>query len=61
MQAMGEALRRHLDELTALVAASDIERLLDLRYDKFRRIGSWRESVAAEHGLPPGIANGIVN
>lgn len=59
MQAVGEALTRHLDDLSALVAASGIEHLLNVRYDKFRRIGSWRESVATEHGLPPETVNGF--
>jgi acetyl-CoA carboxylase carboxyl transferase subunit alpha len=52
IQAVGEAVNRHLTELSALVAAQGIAHLLDLRYNKFRRIGSWRESIAAEHGLP---------
>lgn len=52
IQAVGEAVNRHLTELSALVAAQGIAHLLDLRYNKFRRIGSWRENIAAEHGLP---------
>ncbi|MER3438836.1 MAG: acetyl-CoA carboxylase carboxyl transferase subunit alpha, partial [Chloroflexota bacterium] len=52
IQAVGEAINRHLEELSALVAAQGIAHLLHLRYNKFRRIGSWRESIAAEHGLP---------
>ena len=42
--ATGAALGRHLDELAAQVAEPDgLDRLLDARYAKFRRIGAWRE------------------
>lgn len=45
--AAGEAIARHLDELLALCAEEHgLDRLLDRRYDKFRRIGSWREESA---------------
>jgi len=51
--AVGEALRRHLDELTALAAGPDgIRLLLDARYRKFRQIGAWREGVARDTRLP---------
>ncbi|HEY8447217.1 MAG TPA: acetyl-CoA carboxylase carboxyltransferase subunit alpha [Thermomicrobiales bacterium] len=53
IHAVGDALTRHLNELSALVATHGIDHLLDLRYAKFRRIGAWRECAAAEHGLPP--------
>ena len=42
--AVGAALARHVDEVTALAAEDDgLSRLLDARYAKFRRIGAWRE------------------
>jgi acetyl-CoA carboxylase carboxyl transferase subunit alpha len=51
--AVGEALHRHLDELTALAAGQDgIRQLLDARYRKFRQIGAWREGVARDTHLP---------
>jgi acetyl-CoA carboxylase carboxyl transferase subunit alpha len=51
--AVGEALRRHLDELTTLAAGPDGTRqLLDARYHKFRQIGAWRESAARDAHLP---------
>lgn len=51
--AAGEAIARHLDELLALCAEDNgLDRLLDRRYDKFRRIGSWREE--SEEGLGAG-------
>jgi acetyl-CoA carboxylase carboxyl transferase subunit alpha len=55
--AVGEAIARHLADLTLLIASPDphadgLTRLLDARYAKFRRIGAWREAVAQEQGLP---------
>jgi len=51
--AVGEALRRHLDELTTLAAGQDgIRQLLDARYRKFRQIGAWREGIARDTPLP---------
>jgi acetyl-CoA carboxylase carboxyl transferase subunit alpha len=42
--ATGTALARHLDEVTALAAEPDgLDRLLDARHAKFRRIGAWRD------------------
>ena len=43
---VGEAIARHLDELTATFDPDDeetVERLLAARYEKFRRIGAWDE------------------
>jgi acetyl-CoA carboxylase carboxyl transferase subunit alpha len=52
----GEAIGRHLDELLLLAdGAGGTQRLLDGRYDKFRRIGAWREEIVAETQLPAGI------
>lgn len=49
--AAGEAIARHLDELLALCAEEHgLDRLLDRRYDKFRRIGSWREESSGGLG-----------
>jgi acetyl-CoA carboxylase carboxyl transferase subunit alpha len=51
--AVGGALRRHLDELSALAASPDgIRQLLDARYRKFRQIGAWRDGVARDTHLP---------
>jgi acetyl-CoA carboxylase carboxyl transferase subunit alpha len=51
--AVGQALRRHLDELTALAAGPNgVKQLLDNRYRKFRQIGAWREENARETHLP---------
>jgi acetyl-CoA carboxylase carboxyl transferase subunit alpha len=51
--AVGEALRRHLDELTALAAGPNgVQQLLDNRYRKFRQIGAWREETARDAHLP---------
>src|SRR5262245_42210045 len=44
--AVGEAINRHLDELTAAYPMSSPEasqRLLDARYTRFRSIGAWRD------------------
>jgi acetyl-CoA carboxylase carboxyl transferase subunit alpha len=41
---LGAALRRHLAELRALTP----ERLVDLRYDKFRQMGAFVESGDSE-------------
>lgn len=44
--AVGKAITRHLDELTVLASGEGgIQRLLDARYAKFRRIGAWREET----------------
>lgn len=46
IKAVGAAIQRHLDELCALVAApGGTQTLLDNRYDKFRRIGAWRDET----------------
>ncbi|MGH2557935.1 MAG: acetyl-CoA carboxylase carboxyltransferase subunit alpha [Thermomicrobiales bacterium] len=45
--AVGQAITRNLDELLAAHPLSDpaaIDRLLAARYEKFRRIGAWREA-----------------
>jgi acetyl-CoA carboxylase carboxyl transferase subunit alpha len=53
--AVGEAIGRHLDELDALAnGEGGIERLLNARYAKFRRIGAWREEIAVATNLPEG-------
>ena len=54
--AVGGALARHLAALGAAFAPSahdpdSARRLLDARYDKFRRIGVWREDIERAHGL----------
>jgi hypothetical protein len=43
--ATGAAIRRHLGDLHAQVSGEDAELddLVQLRYDKFRRIGAWTE------------------
>lgn len=40
-----DAIARHLDELLTMVnQPSGIDRLLEARYEKFRRIGTWQET-----------------
>jgi acetyl-CoA carboxylase carboxyl transferase subunit alpha len=62
--AVGEAIGRHLADLSLLVSSSDrhvdgLTRLLDARYGKFRRIGAWREAVVQEQGLPSAVAEAV--
>jgi acetyl-CoA carboxylase alpha subunit len=46
IQAVGAAIARHLAELEAIFSGPQGERrLLDARYQKFRRIGAWREDA----------------
>jgi acetyl-CoA carboxylase carboxyl transferase subunit alpha len=46
IKAVGKAIARHLDELTAIAAApGGTQTLLDNRYRKFRQIGAWREET----------------
>jgi len=55
IRATGDAIDRHLRELLAAYPADDPEavpRLREARYRKFRRIGAWREGIAAANGLP---------
>ncbi|MCC6792837.1 MAG: acetyl-CoA carboxylase carboxyltransferase subunit alpha [Thermomicrobiales bacterium] len=47
IKAVGNAISRHLDELTAIASVpGGIQVLLDNRYQKFRQIGAWREETA---------------
>lgn len=53
--ATGLAIRAHLDHLLADFPPDDPsapQRLRDARYQKFRRIGTWRESTRRAIGLP---------
>lgn len=44
-----DAIARHLDELLTMVnQPSGIDRLLEARYEKFRRIGTWQERSRPE-------------
>ena len=46
VKAVGDAIERHLNELMAAFDPDDaagVERLLQARYDKYRRIGAWQE------------------
>jgi acetyl-CoA carboxylase carboxyl transferase subunit alpha len=49
--ALKYALHKHLNDLRAL----DIEALLAMRYDRYRRIGKYEETIAAA-ALAPGIS-----
>ena len=55
IRATGEAIARHLRELvrelSATATPTPIERLRAARYDRFRRIGAWRETVPGANGL----------
>jgi acetyl-CoA carboxylase carboxyl transferase subunit alpha len=62
IRATGEALVRHLRHLYELFPRQDsasVERLRGARYQRFRRIGAWREraagadGIASENGLAP--------
>jgi acetyl-CoA carboxylase carboxyl transferase subunit alpha len=54
--AVGKAIARHLDELSEIAAGDGgIQRLLDARYAKFRRIGAWREEIAGDNALTNGV------
>lgn len=45
IRATGDAITRALDELDGLLGGSHgIDELLQARYDKFRRIGAWRDA-----------------
>jgi acetyl-CoA carboxylase carboxyl transferase subunit alpha len=62
--AVGDAITRHLDDLAFLVSSPNpqsdgLTRLLDDRYDKFRRIGAWRETVVQEQGLPSDVVEAV--
>ena len=53
--ATGLAIRTHLDDLLATFPPDDPsvpQRLRDARYQKFRQIGAWRESIQRTTGLP---------
>ncbi len=57
--AVGAAITAHLDALDARYPPADPatpDRLRADRYAKFRRIGTWRESVRRERGLPVELA-----
>jgi acetyl-CoA carboxylase carboxyl transferase subunit alpha len=54
IRAAGESLSRHLGELTRdypLGVLEAINRLRAARYERFRRIGAWREAVPGANGL----------
>lgn len=58
MQRVGDVIERHLSELEAIVAEGEpgLSRLLDQRYQKYRRIGEWQEDVEARlpnNGIEP--------
>ena len=49
MHTVGDRIAAHLDELCAAFDPEDdagVRAMLDLRYDKFRRIGAWTEQAA---------------
>uniref|UniRef100_A0A831TEM0 Acetyl-coenzyme A carboxylase carboxyl transferase subunit alpha n=1 Tax=Thermorudis peleae TaxID=1382356 RepID=A0A831TEM0_9BACT len=47
IQRAGDAIERHLQELLDRVVSEGVRRLLDARYDKYRRIGLWREEAVS--------------
>jgi acetyl-CoA carboxylase carboxyl transferase subunit alpha len=54
VRATGDVLFRHLRELTATHPPEDpdaVERLRAARYDRFRRIGAWRDATPVSEGL----------
>jgi acetyl-CoA carboxylase alpha subunit len=55
MVAVGDAIARNLDDLLRtypLHEPAAIERMLEDRYQKFRKMGVWRENLQRQHGLP---------
>jgi acetyl-CoA carboxylase carboxyl transferase subunit alpha len=53
IRAAGEAIARHLSMLTEGYPRDDpsaVDRLRDARYERFRRIGTWREASPAATG-----------
>jgi acetyl-CoA carboxylase carboxyl transferase subunit alpha len=53
----GTALARHLRDLVAEYPPADPDAMVRLRadrYDRFRRIGAWRETLPGGNGLVPG-------
>ena len=47
-EAVADALTKHLNELKEI----PVPKLLDMRYEKFRKLGRWRESQAASAAPP---------
>lgn len=49
MQRVGDAIERHLDELIAIArdGPDGVDHLLELRYQKYRRIGRWTETTTS--------------
>jgi acetyl-CoA carboxylase carboxyl transferase subunit alpha len=57
IRATGDALARHLDDLLALYPDQDphaVDGLRTARYERFRRIGAWHESLPAAGSLDLG-------
>jgi acetyl-CoA carboxylase alpha subunit len=57
IRAAGEAVARHLRELVREYPREDpnaINRLRTARYDRFRRIGAWRETTPDANGFDMG-------
>ena len=55
IRATGDVLARHLRELIAAHPPEDpeaVERLRTARYERFRRIGAWREATPGSNDLP---------
>ena len=53
IRATGAAIARHLDDLTARYSRDDanaMDRLRAARYERFRRIGAWRETSPGANG-----------
>jgi acetyl-CoA carboxylase carboxyl transferase subunit alpha len=56
--ATGRAIRTHLDQLMRAFPATEPgagDRLREARYQKFQRIGFWREAVQRSSGLPASV------
>lgn len=54
MRATGDAIARHLEDLLSEFPQADpssVERLRAARFERFRRIGAWRETMPGGNGL----------
>jgi acetyl-CoA carboxylase carboxyl transferase subunit alpha len=59
---VGEAIARHLQELSDAYPVPDpvaVDRLRQARYAKFRRVGAWREGMRRARGLPVDVVEAV--
>lgn len=64
IRATGEAVVRHLREITRQYPRTDpgaVDRLRAARYERFRRIGAWREAAPGGNGLVSESIGGVAS